>query len=77
MDPVPVQILRQFDEKLPHAWRHIAKKVVKCYVKTFKYRIYPNKKQQELINKTIGCCRFVYDAFIPTASRWGFQLVFL
>ncbi|WP_417282081.1 helix-turn-helix domain-containing protein, partial [Clostridioides difficile] len=22
---------------------------------------YPNKKQQELINKTFGCCRFVYN----------------
>ena len=29
--------------------------------KAYKYRIYPNKKQQELINKHIGCCRFVYN----------------
>ena len=29
--------------------------------KAFKYRIYPTKKQQELINKHIGCCRFVYN----------------
>ncbi|MCA4936870.1 helix-turn-helix domain-containing protein, partial [Clostridioides difficile] len=25
--------------------------------KAYKFRIYPNKKQQELINKTFGCCR--------------------
>lgn len=29
--------------------------------KAFKYRIYPTKKQQELINKHIGCCRFIYN----------------
>jgi len=26
-----------------------------------KYRVYPNKTQQDLINKTLGCCRFVYN----------------
>ncbi|HGS9436068.1 TPA: helix-turn-helix domain-containing protein, partial [Clostridioides difficile] len=25
--------------------------------KAYKFRLYPNKKQQELINKTFGCCR--------------------
>ena len=29
--------------------------------KAYKYRIYPNKKQQEIIAKTFGCCRFVYN----------------
>ena len=29
--------------------------------KAYKYRLYPNKEQQELINKHIGCCRFVYN----------------
>lgn len=32
--------------------------------KAFKFRIYPNKEQQVLINKTIGCCRFVYNHFL-------------
>lgn len=32
--------------------------------KAYKYRIYPNKKQQELINKTFGCCRFVYNHYL-------------
>ena len=29
--------------------------------KAYKYRIYPNREQQELINKHIGCCRYVYN----------------
>lgn len=32
--------------------------------KAYKFRIYPNKKQQELINKTFGCCRFVYNRYL-------------
>lgn len=29
--------------------------------KAYKYRIYPNKDQEELIQKTFGCCRFIYN----------------
>ena len=29
--------------------------------KAYKYRIYPNEKQKEVIAKTFGCCRFVYN----------------
>lgn len=29
-----------------------------------KYRIYPNKEQAELINKTIGCARLVYNLML-------------
>ena len=29
--------------------------------KAFKYRLYPNKQQEQLIRKTFGCCRFVYN----------------
>ena len=32
--------------------------------KAYKYRIYPNKKQKELISKTFGCCRFVYNKYL-------------
>lgn len=32
--------------------------------KAYKYRIYPNKKQKEIINKTFGCCRFVYNTYL-------------
>ena len=32
--------------------------------KAYKYRIYPNKKQKEIIAKTFGCCRFVYNKYL-------------
>lgn len=32
--------------------------------KSYKYRIYPNKKQKELIIKTFGCCRFIYNYYL-------------
>lgn len=32
--------------------------------KAYKYRIYPNKKQEELIQKTFGCCRFIYNKYL-------------
>ncbi len=32
--------------------------------KAYKFRIYPNKKQIELINKTIGSSRFVFNFFL-------------
>lgn len=32
--------------------------------KAYKFRMYPNKKQEEIINKTFGCCRFVYNTFL-------------
>lgn len=30
----------------------------------YKFRIYPNNEQQILIQKTFGCCRFVYNHFL-------------
>lgn len=32
--------------------------------KAYKYRIYPNKNQKEIIAKTFGCCRFVYNTYL-------------
>lgn len=32
--------------------------------KAFKFRLYPNKTQQRLLNKTFGCTRFVYNHFL-------------
>ncbi len=32
--------------------------------KAYKFRIYPNKEQQILINKTFGCSRFVFNHFL-------------
>lgn len=30
-------------------------------LRTYKYRLYPNKQQEILLQKTFGCCRFVYN----------------
>lgn len=38
-------------------------------LKAYKYRLYPNKGQQELINKTFGCCRFVYNLMLSERIR--------
>ena len=32
--------------------------------KAYKYRIYPNEKQREIIARTFGCCRFVYNKYL-------------
>lgn len=32
--------------------------------KAYKFRLYPNKEQQILIQKTFGCCRFVYNHYL-------------
>lgn len=33
-------------------------------IKSFKYRIYPNKQQKNQIAKTFGCVRFVYNYYL-------------
>jgi len=30
-------------------------------LKAYKYRLYPNKQQQELLSKHFGCCRYIYN----------------
>ena len=32
--------------------------------KTYRLRLYPNKQQQELLAKTFGCQRYVYNYFL-------------
>ena len=32
--------------------------------KNYKFRLYPSKEQQELINKTLGCTRFIYNTML-------------
>jgi putative transposase len=36
--------------------------------KAFKFRIYPTKEQEILMNKTFGCCRFVFNHFL---KKWN------
>ena len=39
------------------------------YNLAFEYRIYPNKEQELLINKTFGCVRFIYNTILYTANK--------
>lgn len=36
--------------------------------KAYKFRLYPNKEQSILINKTIGCSRYIYNHFL---NQWN------
>ena len=34
---------------------------------TYRFRIYPNKKQEDFLQKSIGCNRFIYNFFLERA----------
>ena len=37
----------------------------------FKFRLYPNKTQRHLLNRTLGCARFVYNHFLAVRrEQW-------
>lgn len=38
--------------------------------KSYKYRLYPNNKQQELLNKTFGCVRFYWNNLTETFNSY-------
>jgi putative transposase len=37
--------------------------------KTYKFRIYPNKNQSILLNKTFGCCRFAWNSWVENFNK--------
>ncbi len=37
--------------------------------KSYKFRLYPNKKGQEIINKTLGCTRLIYNYYLDKKQR--------
>ncbi|WP_148485470.1 helix-turn-helix domain-containing protein, partial [Mitsuokella jalaludinii] len=37
---------------------------METYTLGYKFRIYPNKTQARLINRTLGCARFVFNHFL-------------
>jgi putative transposase len=43
--------------------------------KAYYFRIIPNKKQEELINKNIGCVRFVFNYFLEKCKEDKYQLI--
>lgn len=48
-------------------------KKFKAINKAYKFRIYPNQEQQELIDKTIGCSRFIYNEFLAKAKKDNYK----
>ena len=38
--------------------------------KAYKYRMYPNKEQENLINKTFGCVRFIYNKMLTDKIKY-------
>ena len=44
--------------------------------KTFRFRMYPNNEQVILINKTFGCCRFIYNHFLSICKNNGYKKAF-
>ena len=41
--------------------------------KTYKFRIYPNDSQKELLNKSFGCSRFVYNYYLTKIKNNGYM----
>lgn len=39
--------------------------------KAYKFRIYPNKVQQNMINKTFGCSRFLFNRALFDVKTTG------
>ena len=35
---------------------------------SYKFRIYPTREQENIIQRTFGCCRFVYNYYLAKRS---------
>ena len=44
--------------------------------KAYKFRLYPNDEQRQLIHKTFGCVRFIYNHFLNECKEKGYQKAF-
>lgn len=44
--------------------------------KAYKFRLYPNDKQKEIIHKTFGCTRFIYNYFLSECRKNGYIKVY-
>jgi len=43
-------------------------------LKAYKYRLYPNKTQEELLNKTFGCCRYFWNKQVEAFNSYDKDL---
>ena len=41
--------------------------------KSFKFRLYPDNKQKELLNKSFGCSRFIYNYYLSNIKNNGYK----
>ena len=41
--------------------------------KSFKFRLYPNKEQTQLLNKSFGSSRFIYNYYLSNIKNNGYQ----
>ena len=53
-------------------WLHQGGINMEAY-KAYKFRLYPTDNQKELIHKTFGCVRFVYNHFLDYQKNNGFK----
>ena len=44
--------------------------------RAYKFRLYPNDNQKELIHKTFGCYRFIYNHFLDQCKRNEYKRAF-
>ena len=44
--------------------------------KTYKFRLYPDSNQKIMINKTMGCNRYVYNYYLNKMKKFGYQNAF-
>ena len=44
--------------------------------KAYKFRLYPSDEQRQLIHKTFGCVRFIYNHFLNECKEKGYQKAF-
>ena len=45
--------------------------------KGIKFRIYPNREQKNLIHRTLGCCRLIYNKEMSQIARAGLRVYFI
>ena len=38
-------------------------------IKSFKFRLIPNKNQQHILNKNLGCCRWIYNYYLAEKQK--------
>ena len=45
--------------------------------KVYKFRVYPSALQKEIINKSLGCSRFIYNYYLSIINLIGKENIFI